>query len=573
MRYKARLFVIFVFIVSVGITFAHAQNKAGQIDELLKKYNEYGQFNGVALVAENGRVLYKKGFGYANMEWKIPNDVDTKFRLASVTKQFTAAVILRLAEQGKIKLDGKLTDYLTDYRKDTGDRVTVHQLLNHTSGIPSYTDRPGFLENDSRDGYGVAEFVKKYATGDLEFEPGTKFHYNNSAYFLLGAIIEKVTEKSYAEAMKEHIFTPLGMANSGYDRHSPLIPKRASGYARNPNGYVNAPYLDMSLPYAAGSLYSTVEDLYLWDQALYGDKLLTAKSKELMFKPGLEKYGYGVGVDERELSDKSKVPTIGHNGGINGFSTNIIRFVGDKHLIVLLDNTSQGGSQNRIINSIANVLYGKPFETAKRPISDLVVQATLEKGVDAGIKQYRDLKAGGSKEYDFSEAQLNTAGYQILRDGKLSDAIQIFKLNIEMFPQASNPYDSLGEAYAAAGEKELAIKNYKRSVELDPKNINAVAIIKRLEAPAVAVDPKALQRYVGQYELAPGFVLTITKEGDKLFGQATGQQKFEMETLSGTKFAIRVVGAEVSFVSDDTGSVTGLVLHQGGRDIPGKRLP
>lgn len=573
MTITARRLPVFFLVMFAFAAALAAQDKAAQIDALLKKYNEFGQFNGSALVAENGRVIYKKGIGYANMEWKIANDTDTKFRLASITKQFTAAVILKLVEQGKIKLDGKMTDYLTDYRKETGDRVTIHQLLNHTSGIPSYTDRPGFFENDSRDHYSVADVVKKYASGDLEFEPGTKFTYNNSAYFLLGAIIEKVTGKSYAEAMKEHIFTPLGMTNSGYDTSSPLIAKRASGYARTPDGYVNAPYLDMSLPYAAGSLYSTVEDLYLWDQALYGDKVLSAKSKEIMFKPGLERYGYGFGIHDRELSDKSKISTIGHSGGINGFSTNIIRFVGEKHLIVLLDNTSQGNFQGRIITSIANILYAKPYETAKRPISDVVVRAVREKGVDAAITQYREMKVSGSKEYDFSEAELNTAGYQLLRTGKPKEAIEIFKLNVEMFPQASNPYDSLGEAYAASGEKELAIKNYKRSVELDPKNTNAVTVIKSLEAPAVGVDPKTLDRYVGQYELAPGFVLAITKEDDKLFGQATGQSKFEMEAISATKFTVRAVGAEVSFVADDKGSVTGLVLHQGGRDKPGRRLP
>ena len=567
-----RSFVIFTIVFSV-CSLAYAQDKAGQIDELLKKYNEYGQFNGSALVAENGRVIYKKGLGYANFEWKIPNDVDTKFRLASVTKQFTAAMIMKLVEQGKIKVDGKLTDYLPEYRKETGDRVTIHQLLNHTSGIPSYTDKPGFFENDSRDPYGVTEFVKKYASGDLEFEPGTKFRYNNSGYFLLGAVIEKVTGKNYADAVKENIFAPLGMVNTGYDMYSPLIAKRASGYAKTPGGYVNAPYLDMSLPYAAGSLYSTIEDLYLWDQALYGEKLLTAKSKELMFKPGLEHYGYGLGIDERELSDKSKVPTIGHSGGINGFSTNIIRFVGDKHLVVLLDNTSQGAYQGRIITSIANILYGKPYEMAKRPISELVFQATREKGVDAAIKQYRDLKVTDSKEYDFSEGELNVTGYQLLRTGKIKEAIEIFKLNVEVFPQASNPYDSLGEAYAAAGEKDLAIKNYKRSVELDPKNTNALAIIKRLESPPVAVDAKLLDRYPGQYEIAPGFVLAVTKEGDKLFGQATGQPKLELETVTETKFAVQRVGAEIDFVVDPKGMVTGLVLHQGGRDTAAKRLP
>jgi len=564
--------LVLLIVTSVSAV-ALAQDKTAKIDELVKRFNELGQFNGSVLVAENGRVIYKKGFGYANMEWKIPNDVDTKFRLGSITKQFTATVILQLVEQGKIKLDGKITDYLPDYRKDTGDRVTIHQLLNHTSGIPSYTGQPGFFQNVSRNPFTVSDFVKKHASGDLEFEPGTKFKYNNSGYFLLGAIIEKVTGKTYAEAVRENIFAPLGMNNSGYDTHAPLIAKRAAGYTKTAAGYVNAPYLDMSIPYGAGSLYSTVEDLYLWDQALFGDKMLTAKSKELMFKPTLDNYGYGLDIQDVELGDKTKVATIGHSGGINGFSTNMIHFVADKHMVVVLDNTGQGQFLRPIIMSVANILYGKPYETAKVPIGDLIAKTAAEKDVQAAIKQYRDLKASGSKEHNFGEDQLNSAGYSLLRAGKAKDAVEIFKLNVEMFPEGFNTYDSLGEAYEAAGDKELAIKNYKRSVELNPKNTNAAAAIARLEGTAPTVDAKLLERYVGKYELAPGFVLTITVENGKLNGQATGQGKLQMETVSEARFAVRSVGAEVVFVTDDKGVVTGLVLHQGGRETPGKRLP
>jgi CubicO group peptidase (beta-lactamase class C family) len=146
-------------------------------------------------------------------------------------------------------------------------------LLTHTSGIPSYTNQPRFFEDVSRNPFVVADFVKKYTSGDLEFEPGSKFSYNNSGYFLLGAIIEKVTGKPYEQVLKENILDPLGMKNTGYDHFDAVLSKRASGYNKTPKGYINAPYLDMSIPYAAGSLYSTVEDLYLWDRALYTDKL------------------------------------------------------------------------------------------------------------------------------------------------------------------------------------------------------------------------------------------------------------------------------------------------------------
>ncbi|HWO00616.1 MAG TPA: serine hydrolase domain-containing protein, partial [Blastocatellia bacterium] len=265
---RIQTFVIAIAWLLAAQTSVRAQDKAAKIDELMKVYNSYRQFNGAVLVAENGKVIFKKGYGMANMEWNIPVETDTKFRLGSITKQFTSMLILQLVQEGKIKLEGKLTDYLPDYRKDTGDRITIHQLLNHTSGIPSYTGLPNFFQEISRNPYSVSDFVKKYTSGDLEFEPGTKWNYNNSGYFLLGAIVESVTGKPYEQALKERIFDPVGMKNTGYDHYATILAKRAAGYEKRPGGFINAPYLDMSLPYAAGSLYSTVEDLYLWDQAL-----------------------------------------------------------------------------------------------------------------------------------------------------------------------------------------------------------------------------------------------------------------------------------------------------------------
>lgn len=456
--------------------------KAEKIDELLRTYHGLRQFNGSALVAENGKVILRKGYGMANMEWDIPNAPDTKFRLGSITKQFTAMLVLQLVQEGKLKLEGKLTDYLPDYRKETGERVTVHQLLNHTSGIPSYTGMPNFSQDVSRDPYGVPDFVKKFASGDLEFEPGTKFSYNNSGYFLLGAIVERVTGKPYEQVLKERILDPVGMKDTGYDRHDRVLPRRAAGYERRPVGFANAPYLDMSLPYAAGSLYSTVDDLHLWDQALYTDKLLNAQLKELMFKPGLGDYGYGWAMRKAPLGPSGEpVALVEHAGGINGFNTVIVRFPESRHLIVLLNNT--GGTRlGQMSQKIASILYGKPYEPPRRDIGEALISTVMEKGVQAAVAQYRELKATKAEEYDFSEPQLNTLGYQLLGMGRVADAIEIFKLNVEMFPRGFNTYDSLGEAYAVAGQKELAIQNYRKSLELNPQNTGAVEALKRLEA-------------------------------------------------------------------------------------------
>lgn len=552
-----------------------AQNKAGQIDALVSLYNQYDQFNGAALVAENGKVIYKKGFGLANMEWNIANEPDTRFRLGSITKQFTAALVLQLVEQGKLKLDGRVSDYLDGYRKDIGAKITIHHLLSHTSGLPNYTALPGFSETISRNPYAVDDFVKKYASGDLEFEPGARFNYSNSGYFLLGAIIEKTTGKSYEQVLKENILDPLGMKNTGYDHYDTIIGKRAAGYIKTPNGYRNAPYLDMTIPYAAGSLYSTVEDLFLWDQALNENRVLSAKSKELMFKPNLEDYGYGFVIRNTSLGpNKLAVPIIQHNGGINGFNTIIIRFVRDKKLIVLLNNASQGRYLDRLSDGISSILYDQPYESPKRSIAELMLKTAGETGVAAAIKQYRELKTGKANEYDFSEPELNTLGYQLLQMKKVVDAIEIFKLNVEAYPQGFNTYDSLGEAYMIKGDKDLAIANYKRSLELNPQNTGATrAIASMTSAPTGAkVDPKTYEAFAGDYELMPNFILSVTSEDGKLMAQATGQPKAELFPTSETEYFLKVVDARVTFVKNEQGQVSQLILHQNGRNMPAKKI-
>ncbi len=551
---------------------ALAQDHAAKIQEVLALAHKYRQFNGSALVAENGKVVYKGAFGLANMEWNIPNTPDTKFRLGSITKQFTATLTMQLVEQGKIKLDAKISDYLPDYRKDIGQKVTIHQLLTHTSGIPSYTGQPGFFENVSRNPYKVDDFVKKYASGDLEFEPGSKYSYNNSGYFLLGAIIERVTGKSYQQVLKENIFDPLGMKNTGYDHHGTIIPKRATGYNKTADGYTNSPYLDMSIPYAAGSLYSTVEDLYLWDQALYMDKVLSAQSKALMYKPFLDNYAYGWVVRNASFKQNDKdVQMILHGGGINGFTTLLVRFPQEKNLIVLLDNTGTG-YLDRLSQSIAKILYNQPYEQPKMSIVAVLEKTIVEKGIEAGIAQYRDLKAKQAATYDFAEPELNQLGYQLLRSGKSKEAIEIFKLNVEAYSQAFNTYDSLGEAYAAINERELAKQNYKKSLELNPNNTSAVAALKTLESPAVTVDPKVFDAYVGEYEVGPNFVMRVYREGDKFMTQATGQPAFEIFPESETVFSPRAFPAKLTFIKDADGKVNALRIDQGGRVTNGKRI-
>lgn len=566
--------IIYLFFL-VWAQPATAQDKAAQINALLQQYADDQQFNGSVLVAEKGKVIFKKGYGLANMEWTIPNTPDTKHRLGSVTKQFTAMAIMQMVQKGKLKLDGKITDYLPDYPKVTGDRITIHHLLTHTSGIPSYTGFPRFADTISRNPYATADFVKKFAALPLEFEPGSKFSYNNSGYFLLGAILEKISGKTYAQVLQEYIFTPLQMKNTGYDLHGTILPKRATGYEKSPLGYENAPYLDMSIPYAAGSLYSTVQDLYLWDRALYTDKLLPAAARATLFKPYLKHYAYGWFVAKLPLGQlKDSVGIIEHGGGINGFNTLVSRYPKDQHLIVLLNNTGRADLES-IRTNILNILYNQPVKAPKKSVANALRLDLGKLPLEAAVKHFNQLKK--DLGYNLSEGEINGLGYGLMSSGKLKEALAVFELNAETFPQSGNVYDSRGEYYLLHGDKNLAIRDYQKSLALDPRNENAAQKLKELGqevavAAPVAVDAKILETYLGKYELAPAFVVTVTKDGSHLYAQATGQSRFELFPESETKFYLKEVKAQVMFVKNPSGQIDKLVLYQNGQEVPGKRI-
>lgn len=341
MRKKYAVICLFLPLLSLAQQLGVKPGPNAQIDDIVQARFAAGDFNGVALVAHRGKILYQRAFGLANREWNIPNDLQTKFEIGSMTKQFTAMLALQMVNEGKLRLDGYISDYLPYYRQDTGRRVTISQLLSHESGVPNFIALSGFLDGPaSRIHYSVREFVAKFCSGDLEFEPGTKFKYSNSGYFLLGAILEQVSGKPYESLLHERIFGPFGMKNSGYAHTETLIPHRAAGYERTASGFQNARFYDMSIPFAAGALYSTVGDLFLWDQALYGDQLLPSKLRDRLFNPNLENYGYGWGI----LVPAAGSPYAGesipmHAGEIFGFQSLIQRIIQHKQLIVLLDNS------------------------------------------------------------------------------------------------------------------------------------------------------------------------------------------------------------------------------------------
>jgi D-alanyl-D-alanine carboxypeptidase len=354
MRLITRIAVLLT--AAACLVFGQDADVAAKLDRVLRAHQEYRKFMGAALVAKDGKVLLEKGYGMANLELDVPNTPATKFRLGSITKQFTATAVLQLEEQGKLATSDLACKYV-DACPDTWKAITIHHLLTHTSGIPSYTTREFMSKPQNvRVPLTPVEILMLSKDKPLEFEPGAKWNYDNSGYIFLGAIIEKVSGEKYADYLRKHIFEPLDMQDSGYDDTRTVLKNRASGYQPSPKGMMNADYLDMSLPYAAGSLYSTVRDLYRWDRALYTDKVLSKASREKLFTSYKNDYGYGW-----MLKPMVNHKQVGHGGGIHGFVTYIARFPDDDAFVVVLSN-SVASNPTGIAAQLAGTLFGDKVE-------------------------------------------------------------------------------------------------------------------------------------------------------------------------------------------------------------------
>ena len=292
------------------------------------------------LLAKDGKILYRKGFGYADIKDKVPVTPDTKFRIGSVTKQFTAAAILKLQENNLLSVNDKLSKFIPDFPR--GNEVTIHQLLTHTSGIHSYTGNHDFVERVAKT-ISPDSLILSIKSDPYDFNPGENLQYNNSGYFLLGYIISKVSGKPYDAYLKETFFNPLGMSNTGVHYSGIKLEREANGYTKNNDKYEDALNWDMSWAGAAGALYSTVDDLLKWNQALYGGKVMNEKSLNAALTPVVlngesrppMKYGYGLGLNKYRGMD-----IIGHGGGLHGFLTQLAYYPKEKVSVVMFTNTA-----------------------------------------------------------------------------------------------------------------------------------------------------------------------------------------------------------------------------------------
>jgi CubicO group peptidase (beta-lactamase class C family) len=327
-----------------------AQENVARMDQVVQSYVITSRFMGSVEVVRDGKVLLEKGYGSADLEWEIPNSPSSKFRLGSVTKQFTAACILLLEERGKLSVDDPVKKHMPD-APAAWDKVTIFNLLTHTSGIPSFTGFPDYRSTEATPST-PEQLVARFRDKPLEFAPGEKWNYSNSGYVLLGYLLEKVSGQKYADFVQENIFKPLGMTDSGYDSNSAVISHRASGYSPSPKGPVNAGYIDMSIPFSAGALYSTTGDLVRWEQGLFGGKVLKPASLQKMTTPFKSDYAFGLAV---HTTNGRKV--IDHGGGIEGFNTHLAYYPESKVIVVVLGNL-QGTAPGEIATKIGAVAHG-----------------------------------------------------------------------------------------------------------------------------------------------------------------------------------------------------------------------
>ncbi|MCM2373971.1 serine hydrolase domain-containing protein [Aporhodopirellula aestuarii] len=475
-------------------------DKEEALRQLCQATADTGLFSGAVLVADEGKVIYKQAFGLANREWNIPNTTDTKFRLASVSKQFCSMLVMQLVQEGKVKLDDTIIDHLPYYRKDTGERITLHHLMSHQSGIKDFTSSFDYRGTISRLSFDKDEFIKLHCSGDLANDPGTIYSYCNAGYCILGRIIEKVTRKSFEQNLHERIFDPLGMKNSGYDRNRTVIEKRASGYTRGPFAFENAAYIDLdSSPGAAGALYSTVEDMFRWDRALYTNKLLKKKHRDLMFTPNRDvpevkaaggrphsNYGYGWQIDTRTHPvTKRRTKVINHGGAINGFRAMESRLVEDDAFVIVLCNqgdpiasTDVWDAVQRLSAELIAVVTEQPYRMpGKRRLTQEqrmyeIVQAD---GVEAAIEWFQ---ANGSKAgWGGANSAVAT---QLIQDGRIDDGLRLMEFDVETTPGKAWLLRKTALAFLNNARPEKALVFANQGLELKPddealKNIKTEA--------------------------------------------------------------------------------------------------
>jgi CubicO group peptidase (beta-lactamase class C family) len=532
--------LVFFFIIPLSGMRAEVSLEEGIQSHLDKLTSD--KLPGMAvLVARDGKIAFQGGFGFAEIANDTRITAETRFRIGSISKQFTAAAILRLCDEGKLSLADPLAKHIPGFP----DGVTIRQLLNHTSGIHSYTEKPEFLARVTQP-IEPDELIDWFRDDPPDFAPGEGFRYNNSAYFLLGEIVTKVAGKSFAACLEEMFFEPLGMANTGIFQNNSPPERVAHGYAMADKAIAPALDWDMTWAGGAGALYSTVGDLFLWNEALFGGKVLKGETFAEMIRPvdlpeGADGWAYGYGL---AISELNRLPVIGHSGGLHGWSSDLIRLPEQQCTVVALANALppvDGFEPATVTRRIAATF-----------LEDVIAKLPpLEEDPAADKSTYPDFVG----RYDYINAVLTVT----IESDKLFAQLS-GQPRFEIFPSGRDAFfwkvtDAKVEFQRNPKGKVIAARHTQGGV---------VFTAPRLEAAGLQLSDAELDAILGEYQYAPGIFLTVSRDGQAVFAQLTGQPKFQIHARSATVFEWRVVPAAVTFVKDEAGQVTGAIHSQGG---------
>jgi CubicO group peptidase (beta-lactamase class C family) len=524
-------FALFVLLAGACL----AQDTA-RMDQVVQSHVADHHFMGTVLVARDGQVLFSKGYGSADLEWNIPNAPNTKFRLGSVTKQFTAACILLLEERGKLSVNDPVKKYMPD-APAAWDKMTIFHVLTHTAGIPNFT---GFADYGKLAPFPTtpAELVARFRDKPLDFAPGEKWNYSNSGYVLLGYLIEKISGESYQKFLGENIFTPLGMKDSGYDSNTAIIAHRASGYSYGPQGFENSGFIDMTVPFSAGGLYSTTEDLLKWQQGLFGGKVLQAASLEKMTTPFKNNYAFGL-----EVNTEGKRKVIEHGGAIQGFNTALSYFPEDKLTVAVLRNVVVNGpGPQEIAHQLAAVAHGENVKLQNERKEITLDPQVLGRYV--GAYQFPAMNGGGP----------GPVMVVFLEGGQLESRLGS-QAPLPYFPESENLFfakavDAQLE-FATGGEKASQLTLHQNGRDIVAPRMDDAAAKPFIEAAA------AMAQRIKDQKPAPGSEAALRK---LIEGVRTGQPDYDMMS-AGLATATRQQLPQMQSAFEKLGALESVTFH------------
>ncbi len=473
-----------VFVIAVAFVFSaftvrgeSDKNLIQHVDSLMHAAAPLDLFSGNVLIAHEGKIIYQKSFGYADWEKKIPLNDSTMFNIGSLGKDFTQALICQLAQEGKLNFNDTLGKFLDIFPKTIAEKITVKQLLTMQSGMGDYLRSPRY---DPARFKNISELITLIKDEPLLFEPGTDRAYSNSGYVVLGAIIEKISGKSYDENVRERILKPLGMNHSMFIYpDTKAIDNKAAGTEIELSGekHNELRINPQLIPTSAGGMYASAPDLLtFYDAEMYTQRILNDEFKLKLFTSYDDhpKYGW-----KEMLAAPRFISALA--GGLDGWNSCVTQIPASRFTIIVLSNYDANGQPAEEVSArITSKILGRPDKPLMMPLPRFVYQYISRNGTTDFVNNFDRLMKENNYEIQ-RPMKLNRLGYDFIQEKKLDWAVEIFKLNIRLFPKDPNGYDSLGEAYMLNSQKELAIQNYRKVLEMDPENMNAKQMLEKLK--------------------------------------------------------------------------------------------